>query len=587
MSDFGILNNLVTQFTSALDCFRELVQNAIDAGSMRVDVWTEYVGDTGKEGAIVVHVDDWGEGMDRGIIDQQFTRLFSSTKRSDLTQIGKFGIGFVSVFAMDPRAVIVRTGKDGRYWEVFFHHDRTFQITAIEEPVEGTQISLVLAGDIHRYSELVPDIRKTLTYWCRHVEAEIGFEDRTPADGSEPRREIINEPFEVEGLCAVQVVNGTTEMALAYSLSVDEEPDHSFFNGGLTLASGQNATGSLGRWEKRFGHIRFKVSSPLFEHTLTRETVIQDEHFERGMEHLNEAAGEELLSALLDKMEEVVARRDWSIKELELYNSGIMLLTREPTECYSALQERRILRLVDGGSSTPQEMYQNWRRDGRVLVSESPSELLTELLSQGLPIFWGRPPAPGEGPGAHSPVKRFLRRFLDFRARRTVRGQLQRATGDATATGRARPVVAPEDAYLPVFVDREVPDEFRPLFRAAAAKLEEVGSGFRRIGTCRVASTLRDVPIFVVSRELGSLMARPPAQLLEERRPFQLEAAINRDHRHVRRLNELFKDQPQIATMMLVRCLFLPGAQESHPGDELDVRSLAELHNTITVGGGA
>ena len=40
--------------------------------------------------------------MDRATIEGYLT-LFRSTKEDDLTKIGKFGISFVSLFAMEPR----------------------------------------------------------------------------------------------------------------------------------------------------------------------------------------------------------------------------------------------------------------------------------------------------------------------------------------------------------------------------------------------------------------------------------------------------------------------------------------------------
>src|SRR5690554_8036960 len=74
--------------------------------------------------------------MDEHIIDTYLTQLFSSSKEDDLTKIGKFGIGFVSVFALNPRAVLVQTGRGGEYWEVLFHEDRTFNKTRLQMPVE-------------------------------------------------------------------------------------------------------------------------------------------------------------------------------------------------------------------------------------------------------------------------------------------------------------------------------------------------------------------------------------------------------------------------------------------------------------------
>ena len=45
--------------------------------------------------------------MDEQIIDNELTRLFSSSKEDDLTKIGKFGIGFTSIFAIQPESRIV------------------------------------------------------------------------------------------------------------------------------------------------------------------------------------------------------------------------------------------------------------------------------------------------------------------------------------------------------------------------------------------------------------------------------------------------------------------------------------------------
>ena len=163
-----VVDNLATQFSSALDCYRELVQNSIDAGSPQVDVWMEFIPSKGHTGTIAIHVDDFGEGMDEHIIDSQLTRLFASSKEDDLTKIGKFGIGFVSVFALNPRGVLVQTGRGGEYWEVFFDQDRSFIKTRLDVPLEGTQVTLFLEGDHHRYTELVADSCATLKRWCCH-----------------------------------------------------------------------------------------------------------------------------------------------------------------------------------------------------------------------------------------------------------------------------------------------------------------------------------------------------------------------------------------------------------------------------------
>ena len=131
------LDRLVNQFADPFAFLRELVQNAVDAGTDEVDVRFAWA-----DGRAVVHVDDWGSGMTRAIIESQLTRLFSSSKDGDRTKIGKFGIGFVSVFAIEPQAVCVDTSRDGEHWRVIFGEDRSFRLVRREEPVEGTKIQI-------------------------------------------------------------------------------------------------------------------------------------------------------------------------------------------------------------------------------------------------------------------------------------------------------------------------------------------------------------------------------------------------------------------------------------------------------------
>ena len=217
----AMVENLATQFKSALDFYRELVQNSIDAGTPRVDVWLEYQPGEGGEGAIVIHVDDFGEGMTEAIVDNELTQLFASSKDDDLTKIGKFGIGFVSVFALRPKAVIVTTGRAGEYWQVVFGEDRSFVKTRIETPVEGTQVALFLEGDFQRYSNLVTDSFDTLQRWCVHSETEITFEDRSASlRGEEPRVLVVNKPFGVEGRFQTTVEEPGTLIHVAFA----EEP---------------------------------------------------------------------------------------------------------------------------------------------------------------------------------------------------------------------------------------------------------------------------------------------------------------------------------------------------------------------------
>ena len=165
------LETLVRQFSDPLACLRELVQNSLDAGSRQIDVALSHT-----DGVMTLEVQDQGEGMDKHIIDTKLTRLFASSKEGDFTKIGRFGIGFVSVFALEPDAVVVDTGRAGEKWRVLFRKDRTFACIALEEPIAGTRVRIIKAVSSAEYDDLRTRALSVLRYWCKHVEGEISFE---------------------------------------------------------------------------------------------------------------------------------------------------------------------------------------------------------------------------------------------------------------------------------------------------------------------------------------------------------------------------------------------------------------------------
>ncbi|PCC66914.1 hypothetical protein SAMN02745121_00356 [Nannocystis exedens] len=92
--------------------------------------------------------------MDRRIIDTKLTRLFSSTKDDDRTKIGRSGVGFVSVFALQPCA--------GEHWRVGFRPDRTFPRVARRELVDedpDAVLRLHVSRAVRRISSRIDDAR--------------------------------------------------------------------------------------------------------------------------------------------------------------------------------------------------------------------------------------------------------------------------------------------------------------------------------------------------------------------------------------------------------------------------------------------
>ncbi len=539
------LETLVNQFSSAYDCLRELVQNAIDAGSPEIEVWTEFVpGSEGEEGTIVLHVDDYGVGMDENIIDNELTRLFASSKEDDLTKVGKFGIGFVSIFALKPEAVLLHTGRGGSWWEVLFHADRTFTKTKLEVPVEGTQIALYLKGGEERYREVVLKSWQALKFWCRYSDVPITFEDRSGILFQDGVREV-NEPFGVRGDLSVSLEKGDTQISLAYSM----QPVYGFYNRGLTLAVFQDPD----QVPSRFRFVAFEVKSPYLEHTLSRETVLRDENFNKAMKMLERAADDVLFPRLLDRLEELASSSRFEASEQDEYERLLGFFLREREALFRRGADRKIVRLADGQAVTLAEAERRARRRGLVLFASSPSLLVERLARRGYLVVWGRKAVETARPVSVDVV---------LRAGSALQGVLGKVWG---LFGRKQElgVAEPEELFVPVSIVEE-PDMSEVLSRAE--RILGIGKGHMALG--RLQAPVAEPPMVLAGEELGELM--PAARRVD----FQPEHRflVNRDHPYVDQVARIAPKAPALASALLARGI---GLTTGHRGRMAEILSRA------------
>ena len=171
--------------------------------------------------------------MDQATIEGYLLTLFRSTKEDDLTKIGKFGIGFVSLFAMKPHHVRVDTGRDGVWHRVDFDEERAYTLRRMEEPYEGTAVTLSLNRSVNRAREDCVAIRAAARRWCRFAEAEILTSARGVPRGWED--EPIAEAFTVESPVVVEERADGFHAVLGPSAS----PTCGFYNHGLHLVGGR------------------------------------------------------------------------------------------------------------------------------------------------------------------------------------------------------------------------------------------------------------------------------------------------------------------------------------------------------------
>jgi hypothetical protein len=432
------LEVLTKQFKNRFDFIRELVQNALDAGTPTVEVWVDFIPTGGELGVCQVHVDDFGEGMNEHIIDNQLTRLFSSTKEDDLTKIGKFGIGFVSVFSIEPEGVMIHTSRGGENWEVFFHGDGTFEKSTMDQPVDGTKITVFKSMTRREFEKSAESIFETVKFWCRHADKKIYFRDcskqkaagaavehpfagRFLRGGDEGGRVLVNEPLGVEGFCEIHAVEGGTEVAMAFS----DKPSYGFYNKGLTLCE-SSATEVVAGYEKFFCFVSFKIKSHYLEHTLTRDTILRDVNYFKALGILIERARQDLVMALLQGIETRAGRKDLSAEDLAWYMdamSWLYLLPREldptftfagkvgdvkhnvgrvllfsfssPTEKSIDADEMKLFRPCHGKGVTMKRLEAAVKRNRGILWRSSGETPLTQLLKEeGITVFllpwWGQ-----------------------------------------------------------------------------------------------------------------------------------------------------------------------------------------------------
>ncbi|HEV7559174.1 MAG TPA: ATP-binding protein, partial [Kofleriaceae bacterium] len=263
--DTGIVGDVIAQFADPLAFYRELVQNAIDAGSPTIDVRIDH--DDGEQ-IMRIAVRDRGEGMSRDTIENQLLVLFRSTKENDHTKIGKFGIGFASVLAPKPRLVTVTSTREGRRLALQLHPDLSF---GLYDGGAATQTGTVVELEVPvPTAEAVDFIRRSetsLVRWCKHATTPI--ELTAIVGGVELLRRRIDRPLALDG-ALIQASGVSEDGALSAVVGLVKERYAGFFNHGLTLYE------TVGPETEAFS---FKVQDSRLGHTISRDDVRRDDAY--------------------------------------------------------------------------------------------------------------------------------------------------------------------------------------------------------------------------------------------------------------------------------------------------------------------
>lgn len=301
----GPVAEMVRQFADPHAFVRELVQNAIDAGATCIEVRAELAsGDLAT-----FSVSDDGCGMDRATIEGPLLTLFNSSKEGVEGAIGRYGVGFVSVFAIEPELVLVQTWRQGESWIVRMFPDHSYELeSASSRDSSGTCVSLHRKLNPNDFASHADRCREALLRWCRHSPCPVYLTTAT-WDGAADRIRI-DRPLALRAAVFVSQTDGDQRFLVGPTggsdlLSAAAPGDYDgldgldfagFYNRGLTLLESADVPAEL-------RGLRCKILSSRLQHTISRDDVRRDESFDAAVQAVARLAREELPSALSREIE--------------------------------------------------------------------------------------------------------------------------------------------------------------------------------------------------------------------------------------------------------------------------------------------
>jgi hypothetical protein len=365
--DGGLVGELIQQFADPLAFYRELVQNSIDAGATAVAVTVAKEGD-----AVRVSVRDDGRGMDREILENRLTVLFRSGKEERDDAIGKFGIGFVSVLAVAPDLVEVRSATgDGVRWTLQLHPDRTYELFRAPGSGRGTTVLLHLPAGTD-FEALAEGSETALRTWCEHTEIPIRLLVQVAGEAEARRQVRVDRPFGVASVLSVDVERGGTRVAIGLP-EAEQPPQIAFYNRGLLLHRAS---------DRHFGGLRIKVLDARLEHTLSRDNVREDEHHRRALQVVRHVLAVDFARALLEALRE--AAETWTPTDGARYVDLVRAFARADLELS---RPDFPLPLVHRDGGQGHATVRAVRRRGAFGVGGGGSSVSAALAASGTPVL--------------------------------------------------------------------------------------------------------------------------------------------------------------------------------------------------------
>lgn len=294
LPDTYSLEEIIDLFSEPHVFLRELIQNAVDAqveaGSREpVEVSTEFTPHKAEAelpnglgcGVFTTQVVDHGTGMNRKDIDSKLVHLWNAWKDDRPELVGSYGVGFLSVFAFEPNAIIVETGRAGESLKLIFKENRRFDRIPLEHEFTGTLVKVVKKVRTRDVEPLQLALRSTLKRWCRMAEIEIRFEGET-----------INEVFPYTEELAWSLGPADAYKRLSVRPRTEDDLYYEFYCNGFLVEQGRHEELSL-------PGVTFRVDSSSIRYLPTRDKVERDDSLAMILREMRQAVETGYVSHLI------------------------------------------------------------------------------------------------------------------------------------------------------------------------------------------------------------------------------------------------------------------------------------------------
>ena len=207
--------------------FRELAQNARDAGATRIDIEARRL-PSGEE-----YLRFTGDGKGMGLEEARrfLFRLYSSSKEKDRYAAGMYGIGFWSVLRFRPQHIVVESDNEREHWGIAI--DAAFELRRVDcrKEGKGTRVTMVRKAKFGTEEEYVTELTKAVRRYCRYLRRND--RNSTPLAVHVDGRKI-NESLRLSGPMTLAFREGAVEGAVGLA----ETPKVELFARGLPVWHG-------------------------------------------------------------------------------------------------------------------------------------------------------------------------------------------------------------------------------------------------------------------------------------------------------------------------------------------------------------